>query len=225
MSIFYQVRREYDLTGLSESDLTASPYELFETWLNQVMQIEAIKDPTAMVVATVDSTGMPFQRTVLMKSVDETGFVFYTNKLSRKGQQLAKNPKISAIFPWLAAERQVCITGEVELLSASENEAYFSSRPFESKIAALASKQSQPIENRDILENKYQALLSEYQGKEVACPENWGGYKIIPSSIEFWQGGEYRLHDRFIYTLQQDENSSIEKSELDSNWQVARLQP
>ncbi|WP_016957977.1 pyridoxamine 5'-phosphate oxidase [Catenovulum sp. SX2] len=213
MSIFYQVRREYALSDLSENDLTESPFELFETWLQQVMQIDKISDPTAMIVATVDEQGQSYQRTVLMKAVDDTGITFYTNKQSRKGKQLAQNNRISAIFPWLAAERQVVFSGEVVELTDAKNDEYFASRPFESKIAAIASAQSEIIDSRESLEQKYHALVEQYQGKEVPRPKHWGGYKIIAEQVEFWQGGEFRMHDRFLY------------QRTNSDWKVCRLQP
>lgn len=213
MSIFYEVRREYALSDLSEADLTKSPFELFETWLQQVMQIDKISDPTAMIVATVDGAGQSYQRTVLMKAVDDTGITFYTNKNSRKGKQLAQNNRISAIFPWLAAERQVVFSGEVVELTDAKNDEYFASRPFESKIAAIASAQSEIIDSRESLEQKYHALVEQYQGKEVPRPKHWGGYKIIAEQIEFWQGGEFRMHDRFLY------------QRTNSDWKVCRLQP
>ena len=213
MSIFYQVRREYALSDLSENDLTESPFELFETWLQQVMQIDKISDPTAMIVATVDENGQSYQRTVLMKAVDDAGITFYTNKHSRKGKQLAQNKRISAIFPWLAAERQVIFSGEVVELSEAENDEYFASRPFESQIAAIASAQSEVIDSRESLEQKYHALVKQYQGQEVPRPKHWGGYKIIAEQVEFWQGGEFRMHDRFLY------------QRTNSDWKVCRLQP
>lgn len=213
MSIFYQVRREYALSDLSENDLTESPFELFETWLQQVMQIDKISDPTAMIVATVDENGQSYQRTVLMKAVDDTGITFYTNKHSRKGKQLAQNKRISAIFPWLAAERQVIFSGQVVELTEAENDEYFASRPFESQIAAIASAQSEVIDSRQSLEQKYHALVEQYQGKEVPRPKHWGGYKIIAEQVEFWQGGEFRMHDRFLY------------QRTNSDWKVCRLQP
>ena len=213
MSIFYQVRREYALSDLSENDLTESPFELFETWLQQVMQIDKISDPTAMIVATVDENGQSYQRTVLMKAVDDIGITFYTNKHSRKGKQLAQNKRISAIFPWLAAERQVIFSGQVVELTEAENDEYFASRPFESQIAAIASAQSEVIDSRESLEQKYHALVEQYQGKEVPRPKHWGGYKIIAEQVEFWQGGEFRMHDRFLY------------QRTNSDWKVCRLQP
>lgn len=213
MSIFYQVRREYDLSHLTEEQLTQTPFELFEQWLEQVMKIEAIKDPTAMILATVDETGLPSQRTVLMKSVDQNGIVFYTNKQSKKGRDLAGNPKVSAIFPWLVAERQVIFSGQVEPLSETENDAYFSSRPLTSQVAAAVSAQSQPIESRDQLEQLYHQLLAKYQGGNVPRPAHWGGFRIKINQVEFWQGGEHRLHDRFSYTIK------------NGHWTVQRLQP
>lgn len=211
MSIFYELRREYNLTHLTESDLTDSPYELFDLWLSQIMEIKAITDPTAMVIATVDEHQMPYQRSVLMKSLDENGVVFYTNKKSRKGQHLSQNPKVSALFPWLAAERQVIFNGQVEPLSESENDTYFYSRPYESQVAACVSAQSHVIENRHILEQRYHKMITEQA--DIKRPLHWGGFRIKVNSVEFWQGGEHRLHDRFLY----------QKTKV--GWQTSRLQP
>ncbi len=213
MSIFYQVRREYDLSHLTEAELTENPFDLFESWLEQVMAIEAIKDPTAMVLATVSSQGAPSQRTVLMKSVDSSGIVFYTNKLSQKGHDLTQNINVSALFPWLVAERQVIFSGQVEPLSEQENDEYFASRPLSSQVAALVSAQSEVIDSRQTLENKYHSELAAHQNQPVKRPAHWGGYKIRVNRVEFWQGGEHRLHDRFCYTKDNGE------------WVVSRLQP
>ncbi|MCU4674967.1 pyridoxamine 5'-phosphate oxidase [Catenovulum sp. 2E275] len=213
MSIFYQVRREYDLSHLTEAELTDNPFELFEIWLEQVMKIDAIKDPTAMILATVNEQGIPSQRTVLMKSVDSSGLVFYTNKNSRKGQDLAANQQVSVLFPWLVAERQVIFSGQVEALAESENDEYFSSRPLTSQVAALVSEQSKPIASRDLLEQKYHQSLAEHQAQPVQRPPHWGGFKIKVQRVEFWQGGEHRLHDRFCYQKDKDK------------WIIERLQP
>ncbi|WP_017444687.1 pyridoxamine 5'-phosphate oxidase [Gayadomonas joobiniege] len=213
MSIFYQIRREYELSGLSEQDLTESPFQLFDRWLQQTMQIKEISDPTAMIIATVNEQGQPSQRTVLMKAATDSALVFYTNKNSQKGQDLTTNPNISAIFPWLAAERQVIFQGKVEPLSEQENDAYFYSRPFSSQVAAVISQQSQTISSRDELEQKYHHALAEHPTEKIQRPSHWGGYRINCHSVEFWQGGEYRLHDRFIYRKKGQQ------------WQVSRLQP
>lgn len=213
MSIFYQIRREYDLSGLAESDLTDSPFELFEKWLEQTMQIKQISDPTAMIIATCNLQGQISQRTVLMKAIEQEGLLFYTNKNSQKGRDLAANPQISAIFPWLAAERQVIFQGRVSALSEQQNDEYFYSRPHTSQVAAVVSHQSETISSRDELEARYHELLERSEEGKIERPKHWGGFRIECHQVEFWQGGEYRLHDRFLYQKHQKQ------------WQVKRLQP
>ncbi|EEY45616.1 pyridoxamine 5'-phosphate oxidase [Vibrio mimicus VM223] len=166
-----------------------------------------------MTVATVDENGQPFQRIVLLKNVDDAGFVFYTNLGSRKAQHIAHNNKISLHFPWHPLERQVHITGVAEKLTALENMKYFMSRPKESQIAAIASHQSSRISARGVLEGKYLELKQKFANGEIPVPSFWGGYRIKPESIEFWQGGEHRLHDRFLYSRE------------GNAWQVDRLAP
>ncbi|OEF28148.1 pyridoxamine 5'-phosphate oxidase [Vibrio rumoiensis] len=209
------IRREYSLNGLKRSELVANPIEQFNLWLEQAIQA-GLADPTAMTVATVDEHGQPFQRIVLLKNVDDSGFVFYTNLGSRKAQHLQHNNKISLHFPWHTLERQVHVTGTVEKLSAMENMKYFTSRPKESQLAAWASKQSNRISARSILEGKYMELKAKFAEGEIPVPTFWGGYRIKVESIEFWQGGEHRLHDRFIYV--KSENS-------EEDWDISRLAP
>ncbi|MEH0667390.1 pyridoxamine 5'-phosphate oxidase [Vibrio scophthalmi] len=206
------IRREYTKGGLRRKDLSADPIEQFDLWLKQAVDAK-LTDPTAMTVATVDANGQPFQRIVLLKHVDQQGFVFYTNLGSRKAQHIDGNAKVSLHFPWHPLERQVHITGVAEKLSVVENMKYFSSRPKESQIAAIASKQSSRISARGILEGKYLELKKKFEKGEIPVPSFWGGYRIRPESIEFWQGGEHRLHDRFLFSKQQD------------NWLVDRLAP
>jgi pyridoxamine 5'-phosphate oxidase len=206
------IRREYTRGGLRRNDLPDEPLPLFEKWLQQAIDAK-IADPTAMTVATVDESGQPFQRIVLLKHFDRNGFIFYTNLGSRKALHLSHNSKISLHFPWHAIERQVHITGEVEKLSSLEVIKYFSSRPKESQIAAWASKQSNRISARQALEGKYLELKQKFAQGEVPVPTFWGGYRVKLNSIEFWQGGENRLHDRFIY------------SHDTSNWNIDRLAP
>jgi pyridoxamine 5'-phosphate oxidase len=206
------IRREYTRGGLRRNDLPDEPLPLFEKWLQQAIDAK-IADPTAMTVATVDEFGQPFQRIVLLKHFDRDGFIFYTNLGSRKALHLSHNSKISLHFPWHAIERQVHITGEVEKLSSLEVMKYFTSRPKESQIAAWASKQSNRISARQALEGKYLELKQKFAKGEVPVPSFWGGYRVKLHSIEFWQGGENRLHDRFIY------------SHDTSNWNIDRLAP
>ncbi|WP_407334375.1 pyridoxamine 5'-phosphate oxidase [Enterovibrio sp. 27052020O] len=209
----YDIRREYNQGGLRRKDLPENPVQFFEHWLKQAIDAK-LPDPTAMTVATVDQDGQPFQRIVLLKHVDDGGFVFYTNLGSRKAKQLADNARISLHFPWHPLERQVHITGTAEKLSKLEVMKYFLSRPKESQLAAWASRQSERITARTALESKYMELKQQFDKGEVPVPTFWGGFRVKPSSMEFWQGGEHRLHDRFIY---QDEH--------DGHWDIERLAP
>lgn len=193
------IRREYSKGGLRRKDLADDPIVQFNKWLEQAVEAK-LTDPTAMTVATVDENGMPFQRIVLLKNVDENGFVFYTNLGSRKAQQIEHNNKVSLHFPWHNLERQVHITGVAEKLTAMENMKYFTSRPKESQLAAIASKQSSRISARGVLEGKFLELKQKFAKGEIPVPTFWGGYRIRPESIEFWQGGEHRLHDRFLFS-------------------------
>ncbi|MDC0611974.1 pyridoxamine 5'-phosphate oxidase [Vibrio sp.] len=206
------IRREYTKGGLRRKDLCDNPIEQFEKWLQQAIDAQ-LPDPTAMTVATVDSTGQPFQRIVLLKDVSSDGFIFYTNLGSRKAQQIENNSKVSIHFPWHPIERQVHITGEAVKLSALENMKYFTSRPKESQIAAIASHQSSRISARGVLVGKYLELKEKFAKGEVPVPSFWGGFRIKPTSFEFWQGGEHRLHDRFMYTSENE------------GWSVDRLAP
>lgn len=206
------IRREYSKGGLRRKDLRSNPVEQFNLWLEQAVEAKLI-DPTAMTVATVDETGQPFQRIVLLKHVDKDGFVFYTNLGSRKAQQIEVNSKVSLHFPWHSLERQVHITGVAEKLSVTENMKYFSSRPKDSQLAAIASKQSSRISARGVLEGKFLELKKKFEKGEIPIPSFWGGFRIRPESIEFWQGGEHRLHDRFLFSKQ------------DNEWDIDRLAP
>ncbi len=192
------IRREYTKGGLRRKDLADDPIEQFNHWLKQAIEAN-LSDPTAMTVATVDETGQPFQRIVLLKNVDQQGFVFYTNLGSRKASHLANNAKISLHFPWHGIDRQVHVTGQVEKLSAAENMKYFLSRPKESQLAAIASKQSQRLSARGVLEGKFLELKKKFADGDIPMPSFWGGFRVHVDSIEFWQGGEHRLHDRFLY--------------------------
>ncbi|MGD8116069.1 MULTISPECIES: pyridoxamine 5'-phosphate oxidase [unclassified Vibrio] len=206
------IRREYTKGGLRRKDLLADPIAQFDLWLQQAIDAK-LTDPTAMTVATVDASGQPFQRIVLLKDVNQDGFVFYTNLGSRKAQQIEANAKVSLHFPWHPLERQVHITGVAEKLSAVENMKYFSSRPKASQLAAIASKQSSRISARGVLEGKFLELKQKFEKGEIPVPSFWGGFRIKPQSIEFWQGGEHRLHDRFLFSKQAQE------------WHIDRLAP
>lgn len=211
-----QVRRDYLQGGLQRGDLAAEPIEQFELWLKQAIDA-GMQDPTAMTVATVSAEGQPSQRIVLLKQVDAKGFVFYTNYESHKAQDIAHNPLVSLHFPWHALERQVKICGRAEKVSAAESLKYFSSRPEESQLAAWASAQSRPVSSRQLLMQQFNAMKEKFKQGKIPLPDFWGGYRVVPSSIEFWQGGANRLHDRFQYTRTETDGKS--------DWIIERLAP
>ncbi|MGL4473897.1 MAG: pyridoxamine 5'-phosphate oxidase [Shewanella sp.] len=214
MTDLTHVRREYLKAGLRRKDLPNDPMALFELWMTQAAEAN-LSDPTAMVVATVDANGQPWQRIVLLKRFDEQGFIFFTNLGSRKAAQLADNSHISLLFPWHMLERQVAVTGIAEPLSTSDVLSYFVNRPKDSQIAAWVSKQSSPISARGILEAKFLEMKQKFANGEVPLPSFWGGYRVKAASIEFWQGGANRLHDRFLY----------QRSAVTEPWQIERLAP
>jgi pyridoxamine 5'-phosphate oxidase len=191
-------RREYDYGRLSSDSLLDDPYAQFELWMKQALEAN-IQDPTAMSVATVDSNNQPSQRMVLLKQFDQRGFVFYTNLESRKAMDIEQNARVSLHFPWLQLDRQVIVGGRAEPLPRAEVLKYFLSRPLESQIAAWASKQSRKISSRQVLEQQYHEIKEKYATGEVPLPDFWGGYRVVPEEVEFWQGGEKRLHDRFRF--------------------------
>jgi len=207
-----QMRREYLRGGLRREDLNEDPILQFQEWLQQAITAELV-DPTAMTVATVGSDGQPSQRTVLVKHYDQDGFVFYTNLGSRKAREIAANAKVGLHFAWLPLERQVKICGIAEKLSTTQVLKYFLSRPKESQIAAWASAQSSPISSRLLLEQKFAEVKQKFAKREVPLPSFWGGYRVRPHEIEFWQGGAHRLHDRFRY------------QRAEQGWQIERLAP
>ena len=213
MSDLSDIRREYIQGGLRRADLPSNPMDLFETWLTQAKDAN-LSDPTAMCVATVDKDGQPFQRIVLLKKFDDKGFVFFTNLESRKACHIEFNNKVSLHFPWHPLDRQVSVLGEAEPLSMIEVAKYFMSRPKDSQIAAWVSKQSSKISARQALEGKFAEMKAKFAQGDVPLPKFWGGYLIRPQSIEFWQGGEHRLHDRFLYSKSPD-----------LQWQIDRLAP
>lgn len=207
------LRREYLRGGLKLEDLSASPIDQFEHWMEQAVAAE-IPDPTAMVLATAAPDGQPSQRIVLLKDLDERGFVFYTNYASRKARELGANARVSLHFPWHLLERQVDVCGTVETLNREESEHYFARRPRESQLSAWASHQSRAIESREALLAHYRELEERFADREIPLPEFWGGYRVRPHQVEFWQGGAHRLHDRFEYNRQPD-----------GNWAIDRLEP
>ncbi len=208
-----ELRQEYTLAGLSESDLAPDPIAQFQRWLHEAMAAQ-LAEPNAMVLATVAPDGQPSTRTVLLKALDARGFSFFTNYESRKARELAANPRASLTFPWHALERQVNIEGRVSKLPRAEAEAYFKLRPRDSRLGAWASNQSQIIPGRDALEDRMKELQAKYPGEEIPLPPNWGGYVLAPERIEFWQGRPSRLHDRLRYTR-----------EPDGSWRIERLSP
>ena len=205
-------RREYTKGGLHRKDLSDSPFEQFEKWFKQAMEAD-ISDASAMTLATVSADCKPTQRTVLLKLFDEKGFVFFTNYNSQKALQIEENPNVSLLFPWTELERQIEINGKAEKISTAESLKYFLSRPRGSQLGAWASAQSSPINSRKILEIQLQRMKNKFTHGEIPLPDFWGGYRVIPDTIEFWQGGVHRLHDRFEYT--RDNNQ----------WKIKRLQP
>ncbi|MGS2718504.1 pyridoxamine 5'-phosphate oxidase [Eionea flava] len=207
-------RREYIQGGLRRKDINANPIIQFEHWLKQAIA-SGLTDPTAMTLATVDHNGVPNQRIVLLKQVDEQGFTFFTNKQSIKGRAIALNANVSLHFPWYPLERQVRVQGTASLLSEDDVASYFASRPKESQLAAWASEQSQVIQSRAHLLDKFDSLKKQYAESDAPLPDFWGGYRVEPKVIEFWQGGEHRLHDRFQYTQKAD----------DKRWVIERLAP
>jgi pyridoxamine 5'-phosphate oxidase len=191
------LRRSYELAGLDEADAAADPYEQFARWLADAVAADLL-EPNAMVLATADRAGRPSARTVLLKGFGEAGFVFYTNYGSRKAQQIDGNPQASLLFPWYDLERQVGVVGDVHRLSAEASEEYFRSRPTGHQVGAWASRQSQVVASREVVEQRYLELVERY-GDEVPFPDFWGGYRVVPTSVEFWQGRGNRLHDRLRY--------------------------
>lgn len=206
------LRREYLKDGLERENLADDPFDQFEKWMAQFLEL-GFADPTAMTVATVAPDGQPSQRIVLLKHVDQSGFVFYTNYSSRKAKEIDANPKISLHFPWHAVERQVKVCGVAEKVSTAESLRYFASRPKGSQLAAFASPQSKVISSRSFLLNEFERLKQKFREGEIPLPDFWGGYRVVPSEIEFWQGGQNRLHDRFRYTRSNDA------------WEIDRLAP
>lgn len=201
------------MTLLFESAMSPDPVEQFRTWLADAAAAGLI-NPEAMTLATATPDGRPSARMVLLKGVDERGFVFFTNYESRKGAELEANPRAALVFYWAALERQVRVEGRVERTSAAESDAYFRSRPWGSRLGALASPQSRVIPSRDVLEQRVEELLCQYPDHDIPCPSWWGGYRLIPVLIEFWQGQPNRLHDRLRYERRED-----------GGWDIRRLAP
>ncbi|TDI16954.1 MAG: pyridoxamine 5'-phosphate oxidase [Acidobacteria bacterium] len=208
-----QPKSSRETPGLTRKNVDPNPFKMFEQWFQAASEAEPVL-PEAVSLATATREGRLSSRMVLLKDFDETGFVFYTNYESRKGMELAENPNAALVFYWRQLERQICITGTVSKVSREESEAYFRTRPRGSQIGALTSSQSRVVASREVLEKRFQQLMAEYEGREVPVPSYWGGYRLSPDTIEFWQGRSDRLHDRFLY-----------KRQSGGPWQLERLSP
>lgn len=206
------LRKEYTRSGLHETDMNPDPIVQFNAWFEETLAA-GLHEPNAMIVATAAANGRPSARTVLLKGYDERGFVFYTNYEGRKARELDANPACALLFYWGELERQVRIEGCASRISNEESDAYFASRQRGSRLGAWASEQSRPVEDRSVLEERVRNLEAEYEGRGVPRPPFWGGYRVEPDTIEFWQGRENRLHDRLVY------------SRVGDDWRIDRLQP
>lgn len=207
-----ELRKDYARGSLDESTVDPDPIRQFHLWFQQALDAR-LPEPNTMTLATADAHGQPSARILLIKGVDERGFVFYTNYESRKGRDLAANPQASLLFYWIELERQVRVEGRVERTSDEESDAYFASRPLGSRIGAWASEQSREIPGRALLDAQEKAFAERF-GAHPPRPPHWGGYRLVPGTIEFWQGRPSRLHDRILYSR-----------ETDGRWRIARLSP
>ncbi len=208
-----QWRREYLQGGLERKDLDPNPQQQFNLWFEQAQKTD-MPDPTAMILSTVAANGQPSQRTVLLKYYDEQGYIFFTNFESRKAREIAANKRVSLLFVWCAMERQIQINGTAEKISATESAKYFMTRPKESQIAAWVSSQSHKLSSRQILLQKFNEMKNKFGEGKIPLPSFWGGYRVRPEEVEFWQGRKSRLHDRFLYT-----------KDNDTSWNIERLAP
>jgi pyridoxamine 5'-phosphate oxidase len=213
MTDIASLRREYSTQGLTETDAGNDPFALFSRWFDEAISVE-LNDPNAMTLATATPDGVPSARIVLFKGLDKDGFTFFTNYDSRKGREMNANPRVALVFFWKQLERQVRIEGTIEIVADAESDAYFSTRPLGSRLGAWASQQSNVIPNREFLEAQHAELMAKYPDGNVPRPPNWGGYRVLPTSIEFWQGRPSRLHDRILFTRR-----------VDGSWDRVRLSP
>lgn len=208
------LRHDYRARGLRRADLDPDPIAQFHLWFNEAVAAQ-LRDVNAMSLATASADGRPDVRIVLLKGISERGFVFYTNYQSEKGRQLTSNPQAALNFFWIQLERQVRINGAVEKTSREESETYFHSRPLGSQLGAWSSEQSEPVENRDVLDAQLAQTKARFGDGSIPLPPHWGGFRVLPATIEFWQGRTNRMHDRFRYTRQSD----------DGAWSIERLSP
>ena len=218
------MRRSYSEIGLET--LPSDPLEAFRIWLDEARSNPIVVEANAMVLSTIDHHGIPTSRTVLLKGITDDCFTFFTNYSSRKGQDIHSQPNVSLLFPWFPIERQVSITGIAEKISKAESEEYFASRPWESQIGAWASKQSQPLGSRRELEDRWSAAAAKWPaGTKVPMPDYWGGYNVLPNSIEFWQGRYSRLHDRLRFERQLHRSEGDRDGAENTEWVITRYFP
>jgi len=208
-----ELRQDYSLSVLTKANVDPDPIRQFQRWMQEAIAAQ-LPEPNAMTLATADRTGRPYARAVLLKECDADGFVFFTNYRSDKGRQIAENPHVALVFLWLEVERQVRVEGTISQISAAESEAYFRSRPRESRLGALASRQSQVVASRQILDQRFEQLATQYPDDDIPMAYHWGGYRVKPDLLEFWQGRHGRMHDRLRYRLRNE-----------GGWLLERLEP
>ena len=208
------LRAQYSAAGLARADVAADPLAQFDKWFSEA-RAAGLPEPNAIALACADADGAPSVRCVLMKSFDHDGLVFFTNYTSRKASQMRDNENVAALFPWIALARQVIVEGRAAKIPAEESRAYFHSRPREAQLGAWASHQSAELESREVLEKRLAKIAADFDGREISPPDFWGGYRIHPRRMEFWQGRRHRLHDRLLYTRAGEEG----------DWEIRRLSP